>query len=82
MPDAAAAILTGTGAPDNADGADGDIYIQSDGTVWRKSRWRSWTDTGIDLTGFGRRDDPKRHRSRRRDAYGERYNGGRRFLSY
>ena len=49
-PGVAAAILTGTGAPDNADGKDGDIYVQADGTVWRKAAG-VWVDTGIDLTG-------------------------------
>ena len=49
-PGAAAAILTGTGDPDNNDGKDGDIYVQADGSVWRKAAG-AWTDTGIDLTG-------------------------------
>ena len=49
-PGAAAAILTGTGAPDNNDGKDGDIYVQADGSIWRKTA-SVWVDTGIDLTG-------------------------------
>ena len=49
-PGAAAAILIGTGVPDNNDGKDGDIYVQADGSVWRKAAG-VWTDTGIDLTG-------------------------------
>ena len=49
---AGSAILTGTGAPDNADGEDGDIYVQADGTVWRKTSG-VWVDTGINLTGPG-----------------------------
>ena len=49
-PGAAPAILTGTGDPDNNDGKDGDIYVQADGSIWRKAAG-AWTDTGIDLTG-------------------------------
>ena len=49
-PGAAAAILTGAGVPGNNDGKDGDIYVQADGSVWRKTAG-VWVDTGIDLTG-------------------------------
>ena len=49
-PGVAAAILTGAGQPDNADGKNGDIYVQAGGTVWRKIAG-IWVDTGIDLTG-------------------------------
>ena len=45
-----AAILTGTDVPGNSLGNDGDLYVRSDGHVWRKADG-SWTDTGIDLTG-------------------------------
>ena len=44
-----AAIHTGAGVPANSLGADGDLYIRSDGHIWQKASG-SWRDTGIDLT--------------------------------
>ena len=43
-------ILSGVGAPDDANGKNGDTYIQDDGAVWRKVAG-AWSDTGINLSG-------------------------------
>ena len=43
-------ILNGMGEPDDADGNDGDLYIQDNGSIWRKESG-AWVNTGIDLTG-------------------------------
>lgn len=57
LADEAAAILTGEDPPDDATTArgskDGDLYVQSDGTLWKKESG-TWTNTGIDLTGPGK----------------------------
>ncbi len=54
LADEAAAILTGDGPPGDATTAqgskDGDLYIQSDGKIWKKAGG-AWSETGIDLTG-------------------------------
>jgi len=39
-------FLYGTPDPDNGGGADGDVYIQSDGKLWKKASG-AWTYTGI-----------------------------------
>ena len=43
-------ILTGMGAPDDANGNNNDTYIQANGAVWRKVAG-AWSDTGVNLTG-------------------------------
>ena len=49
-------ILTGSGAPTlldssgNAYGTTGQIYIQANGVVWRRTD-TAWVDTGVDITG-------------------------------
>ena len=43
-------ILAGAGAPNDANGKNGDTYIQADGAVWRKVAG-AWSDTGINLSG-------------------------------
>ena len=43
-------ILTGVGAPDDANGNNNDTYIQADGAVWRKVAG-AWSDTGVNLSG-------------------------------
>ena len=45
-----AAILTGTGVPSKNDGKDGDLYVKSNGRLWKKENG-TWRRTGIDLTG-------------------------------
>ena len=54
LADETAKIFNGTGAPDDTASTkgskDGDLYIQDDGTVWKKADG-AWTSTGIDLSG-------------------------------
>lgn len=42
-------FLYGTPDPDNGGGSDGDVYIQSDGKLWKKGSG-VWTYTGIQFT--------------------------------
>ena len=54
LADEAAAILTGDGSPDDTtntqDSKNGDLYVQTDGTLWKKESG-VWSKTGIDLSG-------------------------------
>ena len=47
---AGATITVGTGVPSDTNGKNGDLYVQTDGIVWRKTAG-SWAKTGADLTG-------------------------------
>ncbi len=50
LADETAAILTGPGAPDDADGKDGDLYIDAGGVLWTKVDG-AWAQQDVDLTG-------------------------------
>lgn len=45
-------VLYGTPDPDNAGGADGDVYLQTNGKFWKKSAG-AWTYTGIQFAPYG-----------------------------
>lgn len=49
--DSVARLHIGAGAPDDAVGRDGDIYVQGNGKVYEKKNGRWELDSGIDLTG-------------------------------